>query len=78
MGVNPKRMLIADMTFGNTDLETRIRNALQRAGIMNLAQLINRRESQLDDIEGIGIVCKVHIVIKVKALGLTFKPEEPW
>ena len=52
---------------------TRIRNALQRAGIHTVAELVARTRREVEAIPGIGIVCTVVIEKKLAKMGLKLR-----
>lgn len=52
---------------------TRIRNALQRAGIHTVSQLIELTRREVEAVPGIGIVCTVVIEKKLKKMGLKLR-----
>lgn len=52
---------------------TRIRNALQRAGVFTVAELVARTRREVEAIPGIGIVCTVVIEKKLAKMGLKLR-----
>lgn len=52
---------------------TRIRNALQRAGIFTVAELVAHTRREVEAIPGIGIVCTVIIEKKLAKMGLRLR-----
>ncbi len=55
-------------------MDTRVRNGLQRAGIMTLGQLLEQTEPYLrDEVQGLGVVSVEVIKWKLKSLGLKLK-----
>lgn len=72
---------IEDMDFRAQDwvdarLNTRIRNALQRAGIHTVAQLVQRTKQDLiDNVQGCGIVGSVVIGMALRKMGLDLRDE---
>lgn len=70
---------IAEMDFKAyfwiTDkMDTRVRNGLQRAGIMTLGQLLEQTEPYLrDEVQGLGVVSIEVIKWKLKSMGMKLK-----
>lgn len=56
---------------------TKIRNALQRAGIHTVDQLADMTRREVEAIPGIGIVCTVIIEKKLKKMKLKLKARKP-
>lgn len=69
---------IAEMDFvlapWGRAMSTRIRNGLQRGGVMTLGQLLQYTKEDLDYLdEGLGVVCQIIIIKKLKSMGLSLK-----
>jgi DNA-directed RNA polymerase alpha subunit len=55
-------------------MATRVRNGLLRGGVLTLGQLLEQTDSDLETIdEGLGIVSREIIKIKLKSMGLKLK-----
>lgn len=65
---------IKDMDFGNPQVNTRIRNVLQRNGIMTLGDLVECSDGDLWRMGGIGSISISFIKLKLSKLGLKLIP----
>jgi DNA-directed RNA polymerase alpha subunit len=68
---------IGDMEFGSPFVNARIRNTLQRNGIMTLEQLVQLEASDLWDMQGLGSISISFILAKLNNLGLKLRRREP-
>lgn len=78
MGPDARELLIKDMSFANKDVQARIRNALQDAGIHTLAQLLEHTEQDLLGISRFGNVCLAELTVKLKSMGLSLRQPNTW
>lgn len=65
---------IEDMDFGSPKVNTRIRNVLQRNGIMTLGDLVECSDGDLWRMEGIGAISISFIKLKLSELNLKLAP----
>jgi len=69
---------IAEMDFRvhfwiTKQMDTRVRNGLQRAGVFTLGQLLDCTRDDLEDFGGLGVVSAEVIKCKLRSMGLKLK-----
>lgn len=78
MPTDPDKMLIADMHFDNTVVGTRIRNVLQKQGVVTLADLLKLSEEELLDMRNFGWISLAELTAKLSSMGLHLRKEVRW
>lgn len=67
---------ISEMTIEDLDLTVRSYNCLKRAGINNVAELIDRTEEEMMKVRNLGRKSLEEVVQKLQGLGLSLKKKE--
>lgn len=68
---------IEDMSFTNRWIGTRVRNALQGAGIHTLGELLERTPEELRLIPHFGAISLAEVVAKLDSMGLKLR-DQSW
>ncbi|MEK9658118.1 MAG: DNA-directed RNA polymerase subunit alpha [bacterium] len=69
-----KKESFLDIDIDDLDFSARTANALKRAKIVKLKQLIETKWSDLEEIKNFGIKCKEEVKDKIKQFGVTIQP----
>lgn len=69
---------IEDISFSNPGVDARIRNVLQRNGILTLGNLVDMREDELAGLRNLGAISVAEIKVKLDSMGLKLKQRGHW
>lgn len=74
---NNVNLEIENMAFTNKWIGTRVRNALQGAGIRTLGELLERTPEELRGIPHFGAISLAEVVAKLDSMGLKLR-DQSW